>query len=391
MVTEYSRGRLHSINVLISKLPNSIKYSFIWIFKFEYSKLFLVPSLVLNIVFDDIHKLHSDPSGRHPENPWRLEYALSALRDSSAWSHITIHNTPEAKVDLLKLIHDEDYIRLIERESRLGFHYIDNDTYVAEHTFNVAARFTTAAYDSSIRSLENRELWLIMPRPGGHHAGRSGWAMGAPTLGFCIFNYAAMAAKSLLDRGLRVLIIDFDAHHGNGTQDIFWYEPRALHFDIHEEDIYPGTGYVDDIGGESAEGSKINVPLPAYSGDQQYMWVIERVLKPLIESFRPDAIVVSAGFDAHVGDPLTLLRATEKTYEAIGGLLRDLWVEGRIKALVSNLEGGYGEGLRRGFTSYIEALLGIRRYSGGIEPREPPDRILGELRKILSKYWGIGV
>lgn len=343
----------------------------------------------IRIVYDEAHKLHSDPSGRHPESPWRLETALSALKESPVWGLIEIQGLPEPEDRLLNLIHSDHYIELIRRESAKGFHYIDSDTYVTEHTFKVSAAYVTAAYKAALESLERREMRVIMPRPGGHHAGRSGWAMGAPTLGFCIFNYAAAAARAFLDSGLKVLMIDFDAHHGNGTQDIFWEEPRVLHIDIHEEDIYPGTGNIDDIGGGGAEGTKVNVPLPAFSGDPQYLWILDNVVNPLIEAFKPEAIVVSAGFDAYEGDPLTMLRASEESYEAIASTLREQWNGGRLKALITNLEGGYGEGLRKGFKAYMETLAGSRLYARRGEPKRPPERIVRELSRILSKYWGL--
>jgi acetoin utilization deacetylase AcuC-like enzyme len=275
---------------------------------------------------------------------------------------------------------------MIERECESGFHYIDPDTYATEHTFAISARFATAAYQAAKKSLETREPWMIMPRPGGHHAGRRGWAMGAPTLGFCIFNYVAMAAQALLEEGLKVLIIDFDAHHGNGTQDIFWEEPRVVHIDIHEEDIYPGTGRVTDIGGENARGSKINIPLSPYSGDPEYIWVIENIAKPIIEAFKPEAIVVSAGFDAYQGDLLTRLKATEEIYEAIAEMLRSIWIEKKIRALVLNLEGCYGEGLERGLTAYIETLLGLRKRERRARAAPPPERVTIALTHIMEKY-----
>ena len=343
------------------------------------------------VVYDEIHRLHSDPYGRHPESPWRLDVALSTLRSSPAWDFVEIVGAPPADLKLLELVHSRDYIELMRRESEAGFHYLDADTYVTSHTFEVSARFATAAYTAALRSLEGRELWMIMPRPGGHHAGRSGLAMGAPTLGFCIFNYAAMAARALESLGLRVMVIDFDAHHGNGTQDIFWDDPRVVHVDIHQEGIYPGTGDVEDIGGSGAEGTKINVPLPAFSGDPQYMWFVERILDPLIEVFKPEAIVVSAGFDAYQGDPLTMLRATRVTYGHIALRLRELWRSGRIKALVTNLEGGYGDGLRLGFKEYVEVLLGLKEPEPRVEVREPPRRIVEKLGVIMRKYWDISI
>jgi len=345
----------------------------------------------LYVVYDEIHRLHSDPWGRHPEGPWRLEEALSALKSSPAWSLIEVTGTPEARVELLELVHSSSYISFVREESRAGFHYIDADTYVTEHTFEVSARFATAAYTAALRSLEGGELWLIMPRPGGHHAGREGLAMGAPTLGFCIFNYAALAARALEARGLRVLVLDFDAHHGNGTQDIFWSDPNVVHVDVHQEGIYPGSGDVGDLGGPGAEGTKVNVPLPAFSGDPQYLWFIDRVLSPIIDAFKPEAIVVSAGFDAYQGDPLTMLRATRVTYGHIALLLRELWIKGRVKALVTNMEGGYGEGLRLGLREYVEVLLGLKEPEGRVEPKEPPRRITDELREVLKKYWDISL
>jgi acetoin utilization deacetylase AcuC-like enzyme len=348
-----------------------------------------VPDLILRIVYDDVHRLHADPSGRHPANPWRLEVALESLRESSLWSKVEVTGTPEASISLLELVHSSDYVRFIAEESRKGFHYLDADTYVTEHTFTISARFATAAYMAAIKSLESGEPWLIMPRPGGHHAGRSGWAMGAPTLGFCIFNYAAIAAKALEDRGLRVLVIDFDAHHGNGTQDVFWEDPKVVHIDVHQEAIYPGTGDVDDIGGGGAEGTKINIPLPAFSGDPQYFWFVEKVLEPVMEVFKPEAVVVSAGFDAYQGDPLTMLRATKEAYGHIAWAIRSQWIGGRIKALVINMEGGYGDGLRYGLREYVEVLLGFKEFRRAVEPREPPRRITEGLRRILGRYWGL--
>jgi acetoin utilization deacetylase AcuC-like enzyme len=306
----------------------------------------------MKIVYDDIHRLHSDPSGRHPESPWRLEVALSSLKESSAWSAIEVVPTPEADPKLLELVHSSNYIRFVDEESRRGFHYLDPDTYVTEYTYTVASRFATAAYNAALKSLESGEPWLIMPRPGGHHAGRDGWAMGASTLGF-------------------------------------WDDPRVVHVDIHQEAIYPGTGDVTDSGGPGAEGTKINIPLPAFSGDPQYVWFVERILEPIINAYKPEAVVVSAGFDAYQGDPLTMLRATRETYGYIAYTLRNLYVEGRVRALVTNLEGGYGDGLRHGLREYVEVLMGVKEFRRTVEPREPPRRITEGLRRILGRYWGL--
>lgn len=211
--------------------------------------------------------------------------------------------------------------------------------------------------------------------------------MGAPTLGFCIFNHAAVATSAFLKRGFKVLVIDFDAHHGNGTQDILWYEPRALHIDIHQHGIYPGTGYVNEIGGGEAEGTKINIPLRAGSGDMEIAWIASNVVEPLSEVFKPDAVVVSAGFDGFIGDPITGLSISRDGYTILGQLVRKLWEKSRRRALVVVLEGGYGEGLKTGFKSFLEGLL-LPVETPPIKEHMPRD-LAGLLKGILAEYWGL--
>lgn len=334
----------------------------------------------LHVVYARDHFLHADPRGRHPADPRRLEVAMEALRSSKAWELSLLHEPPAGEREILYKVHDRDYVEFIETESADGFHYIDRDTYVTEHTFSLGLRFFHASW-SAAQSAIPQEPWLLMARPGGHHAGRRGWAMGAPTLGFCIFNHAASAAMSFAERGLRTMVIDFDAHHGNGTQDIFWEDPRVIHVDIHQRGIYPGTGDVFEIGGPGAEGTKINVPLEWGSGDAEYAWIADRVLRPLISLYRPQALVLSAGFDAFAGDPLTRLSATEATFEIMGSLVREAGAPA-----VAVLEGGYGEGLGKGLRAFVEALMGLRD-PRALEAREP--RAARELRPILSRHWGL--
>ncbi|MCS7106581.1 MAG: histone deacetylase family protein [Acidilobaceae archaeon] len=338
----------------------------------------------LHIVYDEIHRLHADPSGRHPSDPWRLERALSALKASRVWELAELHRAPAPSDEALLLAHEPEYLRMLEEESRHGFHYIDRDTYITEHSLTAGKAFASATLQAVQSSLESREPWFVMPRPGGHHAGRKGWAMGAPTLGFCLVNYAGIAAKAFLRRGLRVLALDFDAHHGNGTQDILWQDARAVHIDIHEDGIYPGSGEVGDWGGEGAEGTKVNVPLPPFSGDREMRWAVRNVVEPIIEAFRPEAFVISAGFDAFVGDPLTHMRATESSFELFGELLRP-FVGSRPLVIV--LEGGYGQGLQKGLAAFFESLMGLREGGEG-EEREPPHG--RDVRELLARFWGIG-
>jgi len=342
----------------------------------------------INVVYSDEHWLHSDPGGTHPENPNRLEEALATLKSSTVWSTTRLYYEESLDESVLLLVHDREYVEWIKRECSRGFHYIDSDTYVTRHTYRVAARYSTLAYIATHKGFEEKEMWILLPRPPGHHAGRRGVALGAPTQGFCIFNHSAVAAKSLLEKTRKVLVIDFDAHHGNGTQEIFWNEPHVIHVDIHQHGIYPGTGWVSDSGSGEAVGTKINIPLPPYAGDEVYVWVLEKIVKPLNKQYSFEAVVVSAGFDSYAGDPLTQLNVTEAAYEAIALYLYELFKEKRVRTIISILEGGYGRGLREGFKAYVEALAG-KRAKRRIKGKPPSSRVYRELREVLSKYHGI--
>ncbi|MCS7099961.1 MAG: hypothetical protein RMH84_05295, partial [Sulfolobales archaeon] len=294
-----------------------------------------------------------------PEGVWRVEDSVAELRKSGAWSYVRVVRALEPDYGAVLLVHDPDYVDWIRSECSKGFHYVDADTYVTEHTCDVAASFAASTAEAAVRSVETGSPWFVMARPGGHHAGRRGPAMGAPTLGFCVFDYAAIAARTLADLGYRVMVLDFDAHHGNGTQEILWNDPRVLHIDIHQRWIYPGTGDIEDVGGSGAEGTKINVPLYPDSGDENYSWILANVVEKAREIFQPDAAVVFAGFDAHREDRLTQLQVTEATYSLFGHYLRKLLELGEMGGLVSVLGGGYGRGMVRSFRSYIEGLLNI--------------------------------
>jgi len=314
----------------------------------------------LKLVYDERHRLHRDPGDRHPEGIWRVESSVGALRASPAWDYVEVVKALDPDYGAVLLAHDPEYVEWIRGECGRGFHYVDADTYVNEYTCDVAASFAAVAREAALRSVEVGGMWFVMARPGGHHAGRRGPAMGAPTLGFCIFDYVAVAARALVNSGYRVMVLDFDAHHGNGTQEILWEEPRALHVDVHQRWLYPGTGDVEDVGGPGAEGTKVNVPLYPGSEDPHYAWVLENVVERARAIFEPDVVLVFAGFDAHRDDRLTELDVTEDTYALFGTYLRDLLKKGEVKGVVAVLGGGYGRGMVSSFVAFVEGLLGVR-------------------------------
>ncbi len=307
------------------------------------------------IYFSEDFLKHKDPYGRHPESPKRLIAAVEAVKKVLG-KEAVFREPSTLREDLLVMVHNEEYVEYVKLESMRGFHYIDTDTYVVKETYLVALKAVSSAWEAADKSFKEGEPALALVRPPGHHAGISGPAMNAPSNGFCIFNNAAASVRRFLELGLRVAVLDFDAHHGNGTQEIFWNEPRVLHVDIHEWGIYPGTGWFSDRGGEAAIGTKVNIPLPHYAGDNVYRWVLNNVVFKAIDSFVPDAVVVSAGFDPHYVDPLTTLRVSDETFEIIGSYLSRKLSEG-VKALVIVLEGGYGDAVSRGIKSFIKGLL----------------------------------
>ncbi len=297
---------------------------------------------------------HADPLGEHPECPQRLTVAREAIL-RVAGEAATIESIGYFDEGIVLSIHSRDYVEFIKHESARGFHYIDPDTYVCERTFDAATAAVAAAWIAAERSLKEDLPVLALVRPPGHHAGRNGRALNAPTNGFCIFNNAVAAVRRFRELGLRTLVLDFDAHHGNGTQEILWRE-EVPHIDLHEWGAYPGSGWFTDVGGDRI-GCKVNIPLPHGGGDQAYLWALREVVLPVIAGFRPDAIVVSAGFDAHTGDLMTTLQLSTKVFRLLGSIISGLRKCGLSEGIVAVLEGGYLPSLADAFAGFITGML----------------------------------
>lgn len=340
---------------------------------------------MLKVLYNRISLEHVPPFP-HPERPERLEVALAALR--TAVEVEVVEPSSATKGDLYR-VHLPGYVAKIERYVESGVSMLDSDTYLSRGTMRAALAAAGVSLAAAEAALEGFTAFAL-PRPPGHHAGRAGAAMGAPTQGFCVFNNAALAVARLLELGLRrVAVIDFDAHHGNGTQEIFYSDPRVLHIDFHEDPVtlYPGTGFPTDLGEGVAEGTKVNVILPPGSGDDVYEMALEEIALPLLEEFKPEAIVFSAGFDAYDGDGLTHLKAGSRTYAQFGRLPRELGVA----KVVAVLEGGYSVGLERGLPAFASSLESSQTE---LEARASPQPVLSlareyvvELKNLLKRYW----
>lgn len=301
------------------------------------------PLLVVDDKLFDEHR----PRGYHPERPERLNAARSALdRCASEGLQTKLITSRDATDEQLARVHDIAYI---ESLAPLAGHYasLDPDTYLAPHSVAAARRAAGASIDlvdALLASNSNAAdgaarhpvAGLALLRPPGHHATRS------RGMGFCLFNNVAVAAAHALTKGLsRVAIIDWDVHHGNGTQDIFWSDPRVLYMSLHQFPFYPGTGSLQETGGADAPGHSVNVPLSAGAGDAVYTEAFRRVVTPVLDEFAPELVLISAGFDAHRRDPLAEMCVTDEGYAIMATAVTQIALrhaQGRIGFF---LEGGY--------------------------------------------------
>ncbi len=340
----------------------------------------------LRIVYGEVFKKHRTPDGSyHPENPARLDIAVASVRNRFG-HELRFEEPPRGRLEDVLRVHEESYVRLVERVCRRGGGWLDSDTYVCSESWDVALTAVSSCVDAVEKSVSSGAAYLVLARPPGHHAGRAGRALGAITQGFCVFNNVACAAAKALELGLSpVLVVDFDLHHGNGTQEIFWEDPRVIHFDAHLRGIYPGTGWVTDVGGGEGEGTKINFAADYGFGDDEYIYAFQTLLPPLVDHFKPRAILVSAGFDGYAEDYLEGLELTEKFFRFVGALLASM-ARSRSVPLVATLEGGYTKGLSHGLAAFIEGLLSEETEVGIVNPSARARELVNELRIVLRKY-----
>lgn len=339
------------------------------------------------LIADQRFMAHS-PGRHHPERPERIA-ALIHMTSELRRPQLKHYSPRAASPQELELCHGAEYVAAVARTAGLERYDFDPDTHASPETWTTAALAAGGVLTAVESVLDgDADNGFVLVRPPGHHA-RPDTAMG-----FCFFNNVAIAAKWLIEqRGLsRVLVLDWDVHHGNGTQEMFYDSARVLYMSTHQYPFYPGTGYFDEIGVGAGAGFTVNAPLPAGTGDREYLAIFDNLLLPIARQFNPKFVLVSAGFDAHHRDPLGGMRLTEDGYTLMARRMRQLAAECCDGKIVAVLEGGYDLHALAESTRVVIEELGRAADEplapSSIDARTAP--LLDRAVHFLKPYWRIG-
>ena len=317
-------------------------------------------------------------TGGHPENARRLTAIEEAMSERN-WLGMELVEAPAATREQLERVHSAAHVDSIEELARRGGGPIDLDTVASAGSWNAALHAAGGAVHAAERLSTEGGFAFCGLRPPGHHAERD------RAMGFCLFNNVAVAAAhAIAELGVeRVLVLDWDVHHGNGTEEIFYGSSEVLYSSIHQSPLYPGTGASADLGSGDGEGFTVNLPVPPGSGTDEFLSLIQALVAPIARQWRPGLLCISAGYDAHRDDPLANCEVDDAGYGDMAATMRALASELEVPVLIC-LEGGYSLGaLSRSVVATLEAFAADR------EPRPAPPEPAAAYRQRLARFWSV--
>jgi acetoin utilization deacetylase AcuC-like enzyme len=345
----------------------------------------------VGIIYDDIYLEHD--TGGHPENANRLVETMKLIEDKNVLSHsnIQIIKPRSATLEEIRVVHKKEYIERIESFCKKGGGYIDGDTVCSKNSYK-AALYAAGGALIAAEKIEAGEInyAIGLVRPPGHHAGRYS------ARGFCLFNNIVILAEYLLKKYEKIMILDIDAHHGNGTQDMTYDRKDILYFGMQQDGrtLYPGSGYPEEIGIGNGKGYNFNSPLLPGSGDKCFNTIIDEIFTPIIRQYNPDYLLMSVGFDSHYSDPLTNLRLTTQGYRSIIRKIKQLVDEICGSKLIILLEGGYNlSAISRSIVNMIYELADVSEEltdDGDHEDDRVVDytqELIKRIKSELDDYW----
>ena len=343
------------------------------------------------IIYDPIYLLHD--TGQHVEISKRLRVIDNVLEKFGLKEKLEYIKPIKARVEDVELFHDPGYVKKVQQTAKAGGGQLDPDTVVSSKSHEVALLAAGGAITATELVMDKKlKNALALVRPPGHHAEK------ARAMGFCLFNNGVIAVKKAQKKyGLKkVLILDWDAHHGNGIQRAFYDDPSVLYISVHQDGIFPQTGWANEVGTEAGEGYTINIPVSSRTGDAGYYYLFTRLILPVIYQYKPELIVVNAGFDAHFNDNMSGLEITTPGFMRMTEMIKEAAEKLCAGRLVAFLEGGYDlETLGHSVAGMVTVMADLDNDIN--DPiKAPPNVIRPQSRirlddaiDIQKKYWNL--